>query len=90
MSKQQFISDYRAIKNELKVYDGTEGKSQDAAIDKEANMLADAVTSYVERILQGKQCLITPADVVTAAFVSSTGPVTASGNLTGIIADKPV
>lgn len=90
MSKIQFINDYKAIRDELKSYDGTTGKDQAAAIQKEAELIAEAVTDYVERILSGKQCLITPADIVTAALANGGGPVAASNNLTGTIEDKPV
>lgn len=90
MSKTQFINDYKAIKDELKVYDGTEGKDQASAIQKEAEMLAEAITSYVDRILSGKQCVIPPTNVVLAALANGGGPVAASNNLTGTIEDKPV
>lgn len=90
MSKQQFITDYKSIKDTLKTYDGTEGKDQADAIQKEAELLAEAITNYVERILSGKQCVITPAAVATAALANGGGPVAAANNLTGSIEDKLV
>lgn len=90
MSKTQFISDYKSIKDTLKTYDGTEGKDQAAAIQKEAELLAEAITDYIERILSGKQCVITPAAIETADLANGGGQVDAANNLTGSIEDKLV
>jgi len=66
-------NDLKAVFDALKNYDGSNGKSQDEAIEKLANDLAAAIDSYI------KSATITSVPVLT----SPSGPVT--GTITNTI-----
>jgi len=66
-------NDLKAVFDALKNYDGSNGKSQDEAIEKLANDLASAIDSYI------KSATITSVPVLT----SPAGPVT--GTITNTI-----
>lgn len=66
-------NDLKAVFDALKKFDGSDGKSQDEAIEKLANDLASAIDSYI------KSATITSVPVLT----SPSGPVT--GTITNTI-----
>ena len=67
----------KQIRNENKVMDGSSGNTDTDAINNEADILADAISNYIDSI----QFAATPADVAAAGLISPMGPVTASSNL---------
>lgn len=69
----------KELYNEVRVYDGSEGKTQDAAIDRISTGLADAFENYLSSVT----FVSTPDKIVQAAMVAGGQyPVIASNNLT--------
>lgn len=87
---EQLKQDIKGIKDQLKAYDGKDGKTQDDAIEYEAQHMANAIESYVERLLAKKVAIATPDDVATAGMANSGGPVVAASSLIATIEDKPI
>jgi hypothetical protein len=71
------INAIKQIRNENKVMDGSEGNTDTDAINNEANILANAISDYIQTITFAA----TPANVSAAGFVSPAGSVTSSSNL---------
>lgn len=89
---EQLKSDIKAIKDELKAYDGKEGKTQADAIEYEATQLAQAMDDYIERKLSAKQVTLTATDVAGTVLVAGTYPVAPGPAPTPVpldIVDKP-
>jgi len=63
-------NDLKAVFDALKKFDGSDGKSQDEAIEKLANDLADAIDSYI------KSATITSVPVLTSPSGLVTGTIT--------------
>lgn len=72
-NKTKLKSDIKAIMDQLKTFDGSDGKKQDDAIEKFANDLSQAISDYVVTLtIQASQ-----AQVASAAMVAGTYPVVA-------------
>ncbi|MFQ3578536.1 MAG: hypothetical protein SNJ71_00165 [Bacteroidales bacterium] len=74
-------NDIISIADELKKYDGSAGKTQDDAIKKQAELMAEAIERYVT----GATVVCTPAQITSATMLAGGYPVTATNNLNGTI-----
>lgn len=75
---QILVSAIKQIRNENRVMDGSAGNTDTDAINNEADILANAISDYIESITFAA----TPAQIVAAGLVAGAYPVAvASSNL---------